>query len=134
MDCRDKKTGSRCYRRIGFRRHHLLRLVPQAEASRTGSKRRQQQRPRRRATKGDQTTPQGKPNQDDVGHGRGQVILPQRQTDMWSFPVLSKDRELVWLRATRSATRITHQAAIRLGFAQSVTEAYQIQLRLSSEP
>ncbi len=57
---------------------------------------------------------------------------------MWSFPALSKNRELVWLRATRSqhtsATRITHQAAIRLGFAQSVTEAYQIQLRLSSEP
>ena len=22
-DCRDRKTGSRCYRRIGFRRHHL---------------------------------------------------------------------------------------------------------------
>jgi hypothetical protein len=31
-DCRDRKTGSRCYRRIGFRRHHLLRLAPQAEA------------------------------------------------------------------------------------------------------
>ncbi len=64
--------------------------------------------------------------------------MPQRQTDRWSFPVFSKDREMVWLRATRSqhanATRITHQAAVRLGFAQSVTEAYQIQLRLSSEP
>ena len=63
--------------------------------------------------------------------------MPQRQTDMWSFPVLSKDRELVWLRATRSqhasATRITHQAAMQLGLAQSVTEAYRIQLRLSSE-
>ncbi len=108
-DCRDKKTGSRCYRRIGFRRHHLLRLVPQAEAS-------QQQWPQRKAAKGDQNTPQGKPGQDGAGHGRGQGILPQRQTDMWSFPVLSKDRELVWLRATRSqharATRITHQAAI----------------------
>ncbi len=46
---------------------------------------------------------------------------------MWCFPAVSKDRELVWLRATRSqqvsVTRITHQAAIRLGFAQSVTEA-----------
>jgi hypothetical protein len=31
-------------------------------------------------------------------------------------------------------TRITHQAAIRLGFAQSVTEAYQVRLRLSGEP
>ena len=71
-------------------------------------------------------------------HCRGQGIPPQRQTDMWSFPAFSKDKELVWLRATRSqhanATRITHQAAIRLGFAQSVTKAYQIQLRPSSEP
>ncbi len=33
-----------------------------------------------------------------------------------------------------SATRITHQAAVRLGLALSVTEAYQVQLRLSSEP
>ncbi len=33
-----------------------------------------------------------------------------------------------------SATRITHQAAVRLGLAQSVMEAYQVQLRLSSEP
>jgi len=51
---------------------------------------------------------------------------------------VSEDRELVWLRATRSqhvsVTRITHQAAIRLGLAQSVTEAYQVQLRLSGEP
>ncbi len=53
------------------------------------------------------------------------------------LPAFSKDKELVWLRATRSqhvsATRITHQAAVPLGFAQSVTEAYQVQLRLSSE-
>jgi hypothetical protein len=57
---------------------------------------------------------------------------------MWCFPAFGKDRELVWLRATRSqhvsVTRITHQAATRLGFAQSVTEAYQVQLRLSSKP
>jgi hypothetical protein len=52
--------------------------------------------------------------------------------------VFGKNREMVWLRATRSqhasATRITHQAALRLGLAQSVIEAYQVQLRLSSEP
>jgi hypothetical protein len=51
---------------------------------------------------------------------------------------VSKDRELVWLRATRSqhvsATRITHQAAIRLGLVQSVTESYQVRLRLSGKP
>jgi hypothetical protein len=56
-DCRDRKTGSRCYRRIGFRWHHLLRLVPQAEANQAGSRRRQQQRPRRKTAKGDQNTP-----------------------------------------------------------------------------
>ncbi len=138
MDCRDKRTGSRCYRRIVFRRHHLLRLVPQAEASPAGDKKRQQQRPRRRVAKGDQTIPQGKPNQGDARHDRGRAILPQRQTDKWNFPVFSKDGEMVWLRATRSqhagATRITHLAAVRLGLIQSVTEAYQIQLRLSSEP
>jgi hypothetical protein len=33
-DCRDRKTGSKCYRRIGFRRHHLLRLVSQTRANR----------------------------------------------------------------------------------------------------
>ncbi len=31
-DCRDRKTGIRCYRLIGFRRHHLLRLVSQTRA------------------------------------------------------------------------------------------------------
>jgi hypothetical protein len=57
---------------------------------------------------------------------------------MWCFPAVSEDRELVWLRATRSqhvsVTRITPQAAMRLGLAQSVTEAYQVRLRLSGEP
>jgi hypothetical protein len=33
-----------------------------------------------------------------------------------------------------SVTRITHQAAIRLGLAQSVTKAYQVRLKLSGEP
>jgi hypothetical protein len=45
---------------------------------------------------------------------------------------------MVWLRATRSqhagATRITHLAAVCLGLTQSTTEAYQIQLRPSSDP
>ncbi|MFN9907619.1 MAG: hypothetical protein ACK56F_16095, partial [bacterium] len=137
-DCRDKRTGSRCYRRTRFRRHHLLRLVPQAEASPAGDKMRQQQRPRRRAAKGDQTIPQGKPNQGDARHDQGQAILPQRQTDKWNLPVFSKNGEMVWLKATRSqhagVTRITHLAAMRLGLAQSATEAYQIQLRLCSDP
>ncbi len=30
-DCRDRETGARCYRRIGFRGHHLLRLAVQQE-------------------------------------------------------------------------------------------------------
>ena len=33
MDCRDRKTGNRCYHRVGFRRHHLLGLVPLAKAA-----------------------------------------------------------------------------------------------------
>jgi hypothetical protein len=57
---------------------------------------------------------------------------------MWFFPAVGRDRELVWLRATRSqhvgVKRITHQAAIRLGLAQSVIEAYQVRLKLSGEP
>ncbi len=32
-DCRDRKMGTRCYRRIGFRRHHLLRLAAQPRAN-----------------------------------------------------------------------------------------------------
>ncbi len=121
MDCRDRKTGSRCYRRVGFRWHHLLGLAPQAKANQAESKGRPQQRPRRKAAEEGQNTPRGKPNQDNSGRSRGQGILPRRQTDMWSFPAFSKDKELVWLRATRSqhvsATRITHQAAVRLGLA-----------------
>ncbi len=31
-------------------------------------------------------------------------------------------------------TRIMHQGAIQLGLAQSVTEAYQVRLKLSGEP
>jgi hypothetical protein len=138
LDCRDRKTGTRCYRRVGFRRHRLLELVSQTTANQVGSRRCQQQPLRRKATKGDQNTRRGEPDQDKSGRSRGQGILRRRQTDMWSFPAFSKDKELVWLKATRSqhvsATRITHQAAVRLGFAQSVTEAYQVQLRLSSEP
>jgi hypothetical protein len=138
LDCRDKKTGSRCYIRVGFRRHHLLGLVPQTTANQAGGRRCQQQRLRRKAARGGQNTRRGEPDQDNSGRSQGQGILPRRQTDMWSFPAFSKDKELVWLKATRSqhvsATRITHQAAVRLGFAQSVTEAYQVQLRLSSEP
>jgi hypothetical protein len=57
---------------------------------------------------------------------------------MWCFPAVGRERELVWLRATRSkhvgVTRITHQAAMRLGLTQSVTKAYQVRLRLSGEP
>jgi hypothetical protein len=35
--CRDRKTGTRCYRRIGFRRHHLLRLAAQPRANPAGT-------------------------------------------------------------------------------------------------
>jgi hypothetical protein len=131
MDCRDRKAGSRCHRRIGFRRHHLLGLVPRTRPGVRGVSSND-------LGKGARAPPRRKPDQDNSGRSQGQGILPRRQTDMWSFPAFSKDKELVWLRATRSqhvsAMRITHQAAVRLGLAQSVTEAYQVQLRLSSEP
>jgi hypothetical protein len=32
------------------------------------------------------------------------------------------------------ATKITHQAAMRLGLSQSITEAYRVCLRLSDQP
>jgi hypothetical protein len=137
-DCRDRKTGSRCYRRIGFRRHHLLRLVSQTRANQARSRRRQQRQPQGEANEAGRNAPRGKPGQNGGGRSRGQGAPPQRQADMWCFPAVSEGRELVWLRATRSqhvsVTRITHQAAIRLGLAQSVTEAYQVRLRLSGEP
>ncbi len=134
-DCQDRKTGSRCYRRIGFRRHHLLRLAQtRANQARSGGR----QQLQGEASKAGRNAPRGKPGQAGGGRGRGQGAPPQRQADTWCFPAVSKDRELVWLRATRSqhvsTTRITHQAAIRLGFPQSVTEAYQVRLRLSGEP
>jgi hypothetical protein len=137
-DCRDRKTGIRCFRRIGFRRHHLLRLASQTKASpvRSGGHRQQQSRGEVRGTC--RNTPQGKPGQASRGRSCGQGTPPQRQADMCCFPAVGKDRELVWLRATRSqhvgVTRITHQSAIQLGLAQSVTEAYQVRLRLSGEP
>jgi hypothetical protein len=137
-DCRDRKTGSRCYRRIGFWRHHLLRLVSQARANLAKSGGRQQRQPRGEAREAGRNAPRGKPGPNGGGCGRGQGAPPQRQADMWCFPAMSEGRELVWLRATRSqhvsVTRITHQAAMRLGLAQNVTEAYQVRLRLSGEP
>jgi hypothetical protein len=137
-DCRDRKTGSRCYRRNGFRRHHLLGLVSQTRADQAKSRGRQQRQPQRKAAEAGQNTPRGKSGQVGSGRSRGQGVPPQRRADSWCFPAFGEDRELVWLRATRSqhvsVTRITHQAAIRLGLAQSVTEAYQVRLRLSSEP
>ncbi len=137
-DCRDRKTGSRCYHRIGFRRHHLLGLTSQARADQAKRGGRQQRQPQGKAAGAGQNTPRGKPSQVGSKRSRGQGVPPRRRVDMWCFPAFGKDRELVWLRATRGqhvgATRIKHQAAIRLGFAQSVTEAYQVRLRLSSEP
>jgi hypothetical protein len=51
---------------------------------------------------------------------------------------VGRNRELVWLRATRiqhvGVSRTTHQAAIRFGLPQSVTETYQVRLKLSGKP
>ena len=70
--------------------------------------------------------------------GWGQRTQLQKRIATWSFPAIGRNRELVWLRAIRSqhvgVTRITHQAAMRLGLPQSVTEAYQVRLKFSGEP
>jgi hypothetical protein len=137
-DCRDRKTAIRCYRRIGFRRHHLLRPASQTRANPVRNGGRPQQQPQGEVNGAGRNTPRGKPGQAKDGRSCGQGTLPQRQADMWCFPAVGRDRELVWLRATRSqhvgVTRITHQAEIRLGLAQSITEAYQVRLKLSGEP
>ncbi len=142
-DCRDRRTGTRCYRRIGFRRHHLLRLAAQPRATPDRGNGRRQQQPRgeaRGAGRDLRNVPHGRPGQTNGGRscGRGQGTPPQERTATCCFPAVGRNRELVWLRATRSqhvgVTRITHQAAIRLGLPQSVTEAYQVRLKLSGEP
>ncbi len=142
-DCWDKKTGTRCYRRIGSRRHHLLRLAAQPRATPARGGGRQQQQPQGEASRAGRDlrgNPHGKPDQANGGRscGRGQGTPPQKQTATWCFPAVGRNRELVWLRATRSqhvgVTRVTHQAAVRLGLQQNVTEAYQVRLKLSGEP
>ncbi len=87
---------------------------------------------------------QGRPHEGPsrVNSGReccwGQRTQLQKRIATWSFPAIGRNRELVWLRATRSqhvgVTRITHQAVMRLGLPQSVTEAFQVRLKFSSEP
>jgi hypothetical protein len=55
-----------------------------------------------------------------------------------SFSAFDSNKRLVWLGSTKNrhvwATRITHQAAMQLGIPQSLTEAYQVRLRLSDQP
>jgi hypothetical protein len=59
-DCRDRETGSRCYWRIGFRRHHMLRLAVQQEAIYARGCGRQEQQLRREAA-GAGRTPRNAP-------------------------------------------------------------------------
>jgi hypothetical protein len=60
-DCRDRKTGTRCYRRIGFRRHHLLRLAVQPRANPLRNGGRWQQQPQGEVNRIGQNTPVGSP-------------------------------------------------------------------------
>ncbi len=80
-DCRDKKTGIRCYRRIGFRRHHLLRLVSQTRANPVRNGGRRQQQPQGEVNGAGRNTPHGKPGQANGGRSCGQGTPPQRQAD-----------------------------------------------------
>jgi hypothetical protein len=142
-DCRDRETDARCYRRIGFRRHHLLRLAAQSGATPArgcGQRKQQSQGETGGAGQTPGGAPHGKPGQANriQGCGRGQGTQPQKRIATWCFPAIGESRERVWLRATRSqhvgVTRITHQAAMQLGLSQSITEAYQVRLKLSGEP
>jgi hypothetical protein len=131
MDCRDRETGARCYRRIRFRQHHLLRLAAQSGATPArscGHRKQQSQGETSGAGRAPGGTPHRRPGQANGGRGcsRGQGAQLQKQIATWCFPVIGRNRELVWLRATRSqhvgVTRITHQAVIRLGLPQGVIE------------
>jgi hypothetical protein len=70
--------------------------------------------------------------------GKSQRERPPKRVATWSFSAFDNNGKLVWLGATKSrqvgTTRITHQAAMRLGLPQSVTKAYQVRLRLSDQP
>ncbi len=73
-DCRDKKAGIRCYRRIGFRRHHLLRLVSQTRANPVRNGGRRQQQPQGEVKRAGRNTPRGKPGQASGGRSCGQGV------------------------------------------------------------
>ncbi len=142
-DCRDRETGARCYRRIGFRRHHLLRLAVQQEVTSARDSKRQEEQPRGEAAGADQTSRDVPPKRSrrtggEQERGKNQRARPQKRVATWCFPAFARNKELVWLRATEShhvgVTRIRHQAAMRLGLPQSVTEAYRVRLRLSDKP
>jgi hypothetical protein len=134
-DCRDKETGARCYRQTGFRRHHLLRLAVQQEvtsAEGTERKGEQSRNGSARASRSPRDTPPEKfrrLNNGEQKRGKGRRAWPPKRVATWSFSAFDSNDKLVWLRATR----ITHQAAMRLGLPQSVTEVYQVRLRLSDQ-
>jgi hypothetical protein len=99
-DCRSREMGVRCYRRIGFRRHHLLRLAVQEEAISARGCGRQEQQPRGEATgvgRAPRGAPLGGPRRMNSGHehGRGQGAWPQKRIATWCFPAIGRRRELV---------------------------------------
>jgi hypothetical protein len=72
----------------------------------------------------------------EQGRGRVRKATPPKRMATWKLPAFSTGGELMWLRATKNrhvlVTRITHQAAMRLGLPLSVAEAYLVQLRRGS--
>jgi hypothetical protein len=62
-DCRDRETGARCYRRTGFRRHHLLRLAVQQEATSTRESERKEEQPRNEVAGADQASRDAPPQE-----------------------------------------------------------------------
>jgi hypothetical protein len=84
--CRDRKTGTRCYRGIGFRQHHLLRLAAQPRANPVRNGGRQQQQPRKGGQQGRPEQPpwKARPDQrrawlqsrDSAAEAGGYMVLP----------------------------------------------------------
>ncbi len=120
----------------------MLRLAVEQEVTRADRAERKGDQSRNRAAGRDRQLKDAPPEKvrrlssGEQNPCRGWKAPPMKRMVTWSFPAFDTGGEKVWLRATKnrhvSVTRITHQAAMRLGLPQSVPEVYQVQLRRGS--
>ncbi len=76
-NCKDKETGARCYRKTGFRRHRLLRLVVQQEVTLAERTERKGEQSRNRAVGADRLPRDAPPEKfRRLDDGEGQRGLP----------------------------------------------------------